>query len=64
MGDQDDSLSLFMQADQDIHDLEPGFTVEIAGRLIAQDDLRVIDQCPGNRNALLLSSRNARAGGH
>ena len=56
MGHQDDRFSLLVQTNEEVHDLESGFPVKVAGRFIAEDNFRFIDQCPGNRYPLLLST--------
>ncbi len=45
-----------MQTGKDIHDLETCFPVKVAGRFITEENFRVIDQCPGNGDTLLLST--------
>src|SRR5215510_15635886 len=42
---------------EDLHDLDRSAAVERASRLVGQDDRRVIDQRPRDRDALLLSAR-------
>ena len=41
---------------QEIHDLFARTAVEVAGRFIRDDQDRVVDQCPGDGDALLLSA--------
>jgi hypothetical protein len=38
-------------------DLGAAVGVEVAGRLVGQDDLRLVDQGPGDGDALLLAAR-------
>ena len=38
------------------HDFDARAAVEIAGRLVSQDDLRIVDQSAGDGDALLLSA--------
>ena len=47
------------QAVQQGQHLLPGFLVQVAGRLVGQDEQRVVGQGAGNRDALLLSAREA-----
>src|SRR5271165_4520940 len=42
---------------QQADDLVPGVLVEVAGRLVGQQDLGFLDQCPGNGHPLLLAAR-------
>ena len=39
------------------HDVFGRFRVEIARRLVGQQDRRVVDECPGDGDALLLAAR-------
>ena len=39
------------------HDLDAGLRVEVAGRLVGEDDLRLADQRARDRDALLLAAR-------
>ena len=52
---KNDGLSFLIQFDKNIHNLETCLAVEIAGGFIAEQNLRVIDQCPGNCDPLLLT---------
>ena len=45
-----------IQVLKDGHDLDAGTGIEGAGRLVGEDDLRVIHQCAGDGNALLLTA--------
>src|SRR5262249_47599286 len=53
----DDCLAALIEARQKIHNLVAGARVEVAGRLIGQDHVRVIDQSAGDGDALLLATR-------
>ena len=53
-------LSLVVQAGEHLHDLGAGLRVEVAGRLVAEQDGRVVDKCPRYCNPLLLASREFR----
>ena len=44
MGNDDDGLSFLMQVNEDVHDLEAALPVKVTGRLIAEKDLRVVDE--------------------
>ena len=46
-----------MECQQEIRDLCAAAAVQIAGRLVRQNQGRVVDQCPCDGNALLLASR-------
>src|SRR5262245_54351513 len=56
VSDHDDGLTGLVELAQHLHDLVAGVRVEIAGRLVGEDDVRVVDQRPGDRNALLLAA--------
>ena len=45
-----------MECQQEIQDLCAAAAVQIAGRLVRQNQGRVVDQCPCDGNALLLAS--------
>jgi hypothetical protein len=45
---------------EEIHDLERQVRVEVARRLVGQDDLRLVDERAGDRDALLLTARQLR----
>src|SRR5208337_5650772 len=53
----DNSLSLPMEVNKNVQDLEAGLPVEVPRGLITEEDLRVIDKRPGNRDPLLLPAR-------
>src|SRR6476619_6447880 len=55
--DHDDSDAVLVELLEDRHDLDAGSAVEIAGRFICQQHLRIIDQRARNRDALLLTAR-------
>ena len=55
MGDQDDGVAGTVQALEDRHDLDAGLRVEIAGRLVREQDGRIVDERPRNRHPLPLS---------
>ena len=57
MGDHDDRNASLVQLLEDSHDLNAGSAVEVAGRLIREQDLGIIDQRPRNGDALLLPTR-------
>ena len=52
----DDGHALLVQGAQEVQDLAPGVTVEVAGRFIGDDQDRIVDQRPRDRHALLLST--------
>jgi len=55
--DEQDRLLLAMQREQQVRNDTGGRFVEIAGRLIAQQQQRSADQRTGERDALLLAAR-------
>ena len=64
VGDHDDGLAGVVEPAEHLHDLVAGRGVEVAGRLVGQDDVGVVDQRPGDRHALLLAAGElGRAGG-
>ena len=56
VGDHDDRLAGVVQLAQHFHDLLAGGRVEVAGRLVGQDDVGIVDQRPGDGHALLLAA--------
>ena len=54
--DHDDRLAGLVELGQQLHDLVAGLRVEVAGRLVGQDDVRVVDQDAGDGHALLLAA--------
>src|ERR1700687_5936501 len=46
--------------DEDRHDAGCGGVVEIAGRLVGEEDLRIVGERPDERDALLLAAREPR----
>ena len=60
MGHHHDRLSL---GDQPLEDLKNGFsgdTIQVAGWFVGDDHVRVVDQRPGNGDALFLSTGDVR----
>src|SRR5208337_2909701 len=57
MGHDNYCLSLPVQVAKDLHDLDTGLAVKIAGRFIAEEDFWIVDQGPGNGHTLLLPTR-------
>ena len=49
--------ALVVQPLEDAHDLDAGARVEVAGRLVGEDDRRLVDQRARDRDALLLAAR-------
>ncbi len=56
MRNHHDRKALTVLLGDEIQDLRAGLLVEVARRLIGQQDLRVVHQCPGDRNALALAA--------
>ncbi len=55
VGHQDDRDALLhVQSLEDAHDLGAGLGIQVAGRLVGQDDARLVDQRPRDGDALLL----------
>ena len=57
MGDEDNRAAHAMHLLENLHDFLGGFGIEVAGRLIGHDDVRVIDERPRNRDPLPLTTR-------
>ena len=60
MGDHDDGFALVVELAQEPHDLVARVRVEIAGRLVRQNDMRIVDQGTGDGHALLLAAGKLR----
>ena len=57
MGDQDEGLAVpFVEVAEDVHDLAGVGAVQVAGRLIAPDDGRVVHQSAGYGYPLALAA--------
>src|SRR5450631_1153245 len=54
VGDQDDRVSLGLQAIKQRHDLNTGLRVQVARRFVGQDDRRLVHQRSSDRNTLPL----------
>ena len=54
VGDHDDGGAGGVEVAEQVHDVEAVVAVEVAGGLVAEDELRVGDDRPGNGHALLL----------
>src|SRR6266481_1303382 len=52
--------ALVVQRLEYLHDFDRGAAVEIAGRLVGEQDRWMVHQGTGNRNSLLLSARHLR----
>jgi hypothetical protein len=57
VGDQDDRATLGVELVEEFHHLGAGFAVEIAGRLVGEDQARVADQGARDRYPLALAAR-------
>ena len=55
--DEKDGVLLLMQVEQQLDDLFRRLPIQIAGRLIAQQQQRLANQRAGNGDALFLSAR-------
>src|SRR5947208_2327331 len=56
MGDEQDRPALSGQSPQQREDLRAGLRVEVAGRLVGEDQARVVDERPRQREPLLLAT--------
>ena len=56
VGDVDHGLAALGQLGQEVEDLGGGFGVEVAGRLVGDEDGRVVGQRAGDGDALLLAA--------
>src|SRR5262249_36760474 len=54
--DEDDRVAALVETPEQPHDFFARLRVEIARRLIGQQDRRVVHECPRNRHALTLST--------
>jgi len=52
----DDGVALVVEVVQHLHDLTAGGGVEVAGGLVGKDNVRLVDQCPGDGDALALTA--------
>jgi hypothetical protein len=55
--DEDDGVAGVVQPLEERHDLDAGLRVEVAGRLVGQQDRRVVDQRARDGDALALAAR-------
>ena len=56
MGHEDDSVAGGLDIGKDIHNLDGGLAVEVTGRLVSEDQRRVIDEGPRDGYALALTT--------
>ena len=60
MSDEDQSLASFTtRAREKLGDLTGVLIVEVADRLVGEDERGIVDESPGNRDALLLAPLNS-----
>ena len=65
MGDEDDGrLFDLMKLSEDLHDFTTGVGIEVAGRLVGQQNRRFVHQRPRNRHTLLLTTGEFRGARH
>ena len=57
VGDHHDRAARLVEGVEEIHDFDRSGRIKIAGRLISQNHMRVVNQRPGNRHPLLLATR-------
>src|SRR5688500_223057 len=60
VGDHDDGRSFAVDALEEVHDLACHDRVEVAGRLIGEDELRIAGQDAGDGHTLLLTAGELR----
>lgn len=53
---QEGGLLFFVQIHQQLHDVVGGVVVQVAGRLVCQDEFGMVEECAGDGNPLLLAS--------
>ena len=53
----DDRRAAGVDLAEQVHDLERELGIEVAGRLVGQDDRRIVDERAGDGDALLLAAR-------
>ncbi len=56
VGDQEHGVAGLVQLVEEVHDLGRGGRVEVAGRLVGEEDRRVVDQRAGDGHALALAA--------
>src|SRR5215212_7590267 len=57
VGDENDcNAALLFEALEDVHHLDAGAAVEVSGRLVGEEDRRIVQERARNRDALLLPS--------
>ena len=56
MGDDDDGVAFGVDGLEEVGDLFLGLGVELAGGLVGEDDVRVVDQGAGDGDALFLAA--------
>src|SRR5258708_35893802 len=57
MRDHDDGDALVVEFLEHAHHLDGGLAVEVAGRFVGEEDLRLVDEGAGDGHALLLAAR-------
>jgi len=60
VGGNDDRFASFTELFEQLHDHDAALSIEVAGRLIGQDQWRVIDQGTRYCHTLLLTTRKLR----
>ena len=56
MGDEDNRATFLMEALENLHDFFRRFRVEVACRLVRDDNMQIVDQRPRNRDTLPLAA--------
>src|SRR6266508_5922696 len=59
VGHHNDGAPLSVQSGEQLQDRRAGRRIEIAGRLVGQQERRIVGQRAGNRGALLLAARQS-----
>ncbi len=60
VGDEDDSVAALIEILEKRHDFFAGLRIKVPGRLISKDNGRIVNQGPGNGDALALSAGQVR----
>ncbi len=60
VGHQDDGAAVARELSEERDDLPPAARVEVASRLVGEEDRRVVGERPRDRHSLLLPAREAR----
>ena len=56
VGDDNDRVPRLVKTSEDAHDFRAGLRVEVPGRLVREKDRRIVDERPGDGDALALAA--------